>query len=275
MSNTKPHSKNTGGLSRRSFVIGLPFVLAACQSTAPRRTAAPARPALPPVDPEYASMYGPIDSEPFPIAAVDLRRIDPKFYRRVVSVPYDIPNDPGTIVVDPHDHYLYLILEGGQAIRYGVGVGRDGFAWSGEASIEAKREWPKWHPPKEMQARDPEAAKWPNGMPGGPSNPLGARALYLYQGKKDTLYRLHGTNQPWSIGKSLSSGCVRLLNQDIIDLYSRVPLGTRVVVLGSAQPDPEAVYGAMGGAPAGAASATAATRDTAIDGPVPPSSING
>ncbi|MBB5751079.1 L,D-transpeptidase [Prosthecomicrobium pneumaticum] len=266
MSETKPTSRKTGGLSRRSFVIGIPFVLAACQSTATRRPMAAAPGPI--VDSEYASMYGPIDTEPFPIAAIDLTRIDPKFYRRVVSVPFDIPNEPGTIVVDPPAHYLYLILEGGQAIRYGVGVGRDGFAWSGDAAIQAKREWPRWHPPKEMQARDPEAAKWPDGMPGGPRNPLGARALYLFQGKKDTLYRLHGTNQPWSIGKSLSSGCIRLLNHDIIDLYGRVPLGTKVTVIGNVQPDPQAVYG-NSGAPADDGRANTATA------PVPPADVHG
>lgn len=225
-------------------MIGLPIVLAGCQTAPPVATA----PAGPVIDQSYITMYGPITDEPFPVQAVNLKQIDPKFYRQVVQIPYDFPVEPGTIVIDPYNHFLYLVFENGTAIRYGVGVGREGFAWSGDATIQAKREWPKWHPPKEMMARDKEAAKWPNGMPGGPSNPLGARAMYLYQGKVDTLYRIHGTNQPWSIGKSLSSGCIRMLNQDIIDLYGRVPIGTRVKVIGNAHPDPNAVYHSTGGA---------------------------
>jgi lipoprotein-anchoring transpeptidase ErfK/SrfK len=117
------------------------------------------------------------------------------------------------------------------AMRYGIGVGREGFSWSGDAVIQRKAEWPKWTPPAEMVARDPKAAEWANGLPGGLSNPLGARALYLFQGNRDTLYRIHGTTEPYSIGTNVSSGCIRLINQDIVDLYSRVPVGTRVVVL--------------------------------------------
>jgi lipoprotein-anchoring transpeptidase ErfK/SrfK len=117
------------------------------------------------------------------------------------------------------------------SMRYGVGVGRDGFAWSGDATIHDKQAWPKWFPPKEMMERQPETAQYADGMEGGVKNPLGARALYLWQGNKDTLYRLHGTNEPASIGHAMSSGCIRLLNQDIIDLYERVPLGASVVVL--------------------------------------------
>jgi lipoprotein-anchoring transpeptidase ErfK/SrfK len=131
---------------------------------------------------------------------------------------------------------------GGWATRYGVGVGRSGFGWSGTASIEDKQEWPDWYPPKEMLARQPELmdhmAPLPGGvgMPGGPGNPLGARALYLWQGRKDTLYRIHGTVEPWTIGTNVSSGCIRMINQDVIDLYERTPLGTKVVVLGPARP---------------------------------------
>src|SRR5262249_52899179 len=119
----------------------------------------------------------------------------------------------------------------GRAIRYGIGVGREGFAWSGAATVKSKQEWPKWFPPADMMARDPRAAPWADGMPGGLQNPLGARALYLWQGDKDTLYRIHGTNEPWSIGRAGSSGCIRMFNQDVIDLYDRVPEGSRVVVL--------------------------------------------
>lgn len=246
LNEAKPR-ETTGRLSRRSFMIGLPIALAGCQSVdVSSPVATPV--AGPVLDQGWAQMYAAIDTEPFPVPAVNITKMDTQFLRQVVNVPPEIAAEPGTIVIDPYNHFLYLVFENGTAIRYGVGVGRQGFAWSGDATIQAKREWPMWHPPKEMQARDPEAAKWPDGMPGGPGNPLGARAMYLYQGKVDTLYRIHGTTQPWSIGKSLSSGCIRLINQDIIDLYSRVPLGTRVRVLGDAQPDPQAVYNSHGGA---------------------------
>ncbi len=246
LNEAKPR-ETTGRLSRRSFMIGLPIALAGCQSVdVSSPVATPV--AGPVLDQGWAQMYAAIDTEPFPVPAVNITKMDTQFLRQVVNVPPEIAAEPGTIVIDPYNHFLYLVFENGTAIRYGVGVGRQGFAWSGDATIQAKREWPMWHPPKEMQARDPEAAKWPDGMPGGPGNPLGARAMYLYQGKVDTLYRIHGTTQPWSIGKSLSSGCIRLINQDIIDLYSRVPLGTRVRVLGDAQPDPQAVYNGHGGA---------------------------
>ena len=115
-------------------------------------------------------------------------------------------------------------------MRYGVGVGRDGFAWSGNAEIRMKRRWPRWVPPKEMVARDERAAKWANGQPGGPGNPLGARALYLFSGGKDTLYRIHGTFEPESIGKSVSSGCIRMLNEDVAHLFEQVAIGTQVIV---------------------------------------------
>jgi len=134
-------------------------------------------------------------------------------------------------VRDPTNRFLYLVENGGQSMRYGIGVGREGFAWSGTAVVHDKQEWPKWFPPPEMVARDPKVAPYANGMEGGIKNPIGARALYLWQGNKDTLFRLHGTNEPSSIGHAVSSGCIRLLNQDIIDLYDRVPTGTKVVVL--------------------------------------------
>ena len=134
-------------------------------------------------------------------------------------------------MVDPGQRYLYLVQGNGKAIRYGIGVGREGFGWNGEATIQRKQQWPWWYPPVEMQARDERARRYANGMEGGPSNPLGARALYLYKGGRDTLYRIHGTNEPQSIGRAVSSGCIRMLNADVIDLYDRVPIGTRVVVL--------------------------------------------
>jgi lipoprotein-anchoring transpeptidase ErfK/SrfK len=156
-------------------------------------------------------------------------KILPQYKRQVVA--YQTTELPGTIIVDTASRHLYLVEGGGKAIRYGIGVGRQGFAWSGTATIKRKVEWPRWTPPAAMVARQPELAKYAGGMPGGIDNPLGARALYLYQGDRDTLYRLHGTNEPWSIGKAVSSGCIRLLNEDIVDIYNRAPAGTRVVVL--------------------------------------------
>lgn len=172
------------------------------------------------------------------IPAVPPARLPAHLQRRVVSTPFAIRQyDPGTIVVDTSRRYLYLINDDGTSRRYGIGVGRAGFSWTGDATIRAKRKWPSWHPPKEMQERDPYAAEWAQGMPGGLANPLGARALYLFDGNRDTLYRLHGTNDPSSIGKAVSSGCVRMINQDIIDLYNHTPIGTKVVVLGEPQLD--------------------------------------
>lgn len=169
----------------------------------------------------------------FEITQVALSDIPAKFRRQVVD--YAGTEMPGTIIVDPHQRLLYLVQEGGQALRFGVGVGREGFAWSGRAEIAMKRRWPRWVPPDEMIARDPRAAKWPNGQPGGPDNPLGARALYLYANGVDTLYRIHGTTEPKSIGKAVSSGCIRMLNQDVAELYLRVPVGTPVMVLGAGE----------------------------------------
>jgi lipoprotein-anchoring transpeptidase ErfK/SrfK len=152
-------------------------------------------------------------------------------------VTYAAPYAPGTIVIDPQGRYLYLVEPAGRAMRYGVGVGREGFAWSGMATINSKQEWPDWYPPKEMFERQPELlAKMSQlqsglGVPGGPGNPLGARALYLWQNGNDTLYRIHGTFEPWTIGKNVSSGCIRMINQDVIDLYARTAVGEEVVVL--------------------------------------------
>ncbi len=139
---------------------------------------------------------------------------------------------PGTIVIDPRRHYLYLVLPNGRARRYGVGVGRAGRAFRGTARIARKAKWPSWTPTKNMIRREPRKyARYAKGVPGGRGNPLGARALYLYQGDRDTMYRIHGTTEPWSIGRSVSNGCIRMLNSHVIDLYRRVPTGTRVVVI--------------------------------------------
>lgn len=184
--------------------------------------------AAPPLS-HYAAMYAAVPEERFPIPAVDLSRIDPRFYRQQVAYP--TPEQPGTIVVDTDNKYLYLIQEGGQATRYGVGVGRAGFGWSGTATIQRKAPCPTWTPTRNMMERDHELRRYAGGMEPGLNNPLGARALYLFQNDLDTLYRLHGTNEPWSIGKAMSSGCIRLLNQDAINLYRRTPRGTKVIVL--------------------------------------------
>lgn len=138
---------------------------------------------------------------------------------------------PGTVVVDSSSHYLFLVLGLGKARRYGIGVGRAGLAFKGEAAIGRKAEWPSWRPTNNMIRRNPgKYARYADGVPGGPGNPLGARALYLYRNGKDTLYRIHGTNEPSSIGRSVSNGCIRMLNDHVIDLFARVPTGTRVVV---------------------------------------------
>ena len=135
---------------------------------------------------------------------------------------------PGTITVDTENRYLYLSMAGGQAMRYGVGVGREGFEWSGNARIGRMAEWPAWTPPAAMLKRRPDL---PRHMAGGLDNPLGARAMYLYSGYRDTMFRIHGSNEPWTIGQAVSSGCIRMLNADVEDLYSRVRVGSKVVVL--------------------------------------------
>jgi lipoprotein-anchoring transpeptidase ErfK/SrfK len=154
------------------------------------------------------------------------RPIDPAYLPAVVDYP--TKESPGTIIIDPHQRYLYLVQEGGKAQRYGVGVGRDGFGWSGTVTVGRKAEWPTWTPPAEMRKRQPYL---PVSMPGGPNNPLGARALYLHKDGNDTLYRIHGSNEPWTIGQAVSSGCFRMRNEDVTELYSKVGIGTKVVVL--------------------------------------------
>ena len=158
-------------------------------------------------------------------ASVQSQQIDPAFLPALVDYP--TAEKPGTIVIDAGARYLYLVLDGGKAQRYGVGVGRDGFGWSGTVRVGRKAEWPTWTPPAAMRKRQPYL---PVSMPGGPNNPLGARALYLYEGGRDTLFRIHGSNEPWTIGRSVSSGCFRMRNEDVIALYERVGVGTKVVV---------------------------------------------
>lgn len=205
------------------------LVLPGCSTTGtPSVAQTPDEPAT---DRSYVSMYRAMPEEDFPVPAVDLTKVDKRFYRQLVDDPTG--ERPGTVVVDTKAYFLYLVRPGGKAMRYGVGLGRQGFTWSGEGLIQWKQRWPKWTPPAEMIARQPELAKWSaenGGQPPGLDNPLGARALYIFQNGEDTLYRLHGTPEYWTIGKAVSSGCVRLMNQDIIDLYDRVATPTPIVV---------------------------------------------
>ncbi len=155
-------------------------------------------------------------------AAVDPRAIDPKYLKQVVA--YASPEPAGTIVIDTPNRFLFLVQGDGTAVRYGIGVGKPGFTWAGEKKVSAKKEWPDWTPPPEMLQRRPDL---PHFMAGGPENPLGARAMYL----GSSLYRIHGSNEPWTIGQAVSSGCIRMRNEDVIDLYEKVKVGTKVVVI--------------------------------------------
>jgi lipoprotein-anchoring transpeptidase ErfK/SrfK len=167
--------------------------------------------------------------EPFPVFESDAKQIPFKYRRR--EVDFGRGEAPGTIVVDPKNRFLYHVRGGGKAIRYGVSVGKAGRTWSGEAVIGKKAPWPTWTPTPEHIAEHPELSKWiPGGMPGGPKNPMGARALYLYEGDVDTVYRIHGTHDIKLIGKTATAGCFGLINIDVIHLYDQVQIGARVVV---------------------------------------------
>ena len=168
-------------------------------------------------------------SEPFPVPESEARKVDYKFRRREMA--YKTQEPAGTIVVDPKRCFLYHVLGGGQAMRYGVSVGKSSKAWSGEAVIKRMAKWPVWVPTPEHLADHPDLVKYIHGMPGGAKNPMGARALYLYQGDVDTVYRIHGSHDPKLIGRKATAGCFGLLNIDVIDLYEKVNIGTRVVVL--------------------------------------------
>ncbi|MGP9819640.1 L,D-transpeptidase [Salinarimonas sp. NSM] len=199
-------------LTRRSF-------LSAAAATA---AVVPSLPALA----QTAGWYsGYMPDEPYDIPFVDPRLMPA--HLRLTQVAYEGEERPGTIIVDTADKHLYLVRDGGTAWRYGIGVGREGFSWSGTARVGRKARWPGWTPPAEMRRRQPEL---PRHMEGGLDNPLGARALYLYEGGRDTLYRIHGTNEPWSIGQAVSSGCIRMLNQDALHLYERAEIGATVKV---------------------------------------------
>jgi lipoprotein-anchoring transpeptidase ErfK/SrfK len=169
-----------------------------------------------------AQIYANTDAAVDPMLEPPGVAIDPQFMRQEVA--YDGKEAPGTVVIDTPQHFLYLVEADGKALRYGIGVGRPGFTWSGSHTVTSKKEWPDWVPPPEMLQRQPGL---PHFMAGGPNNPLGARAMYL----GSTLYRIHGSNEPWTIGQNVSSGCIRMRNVDIIDLYERVKVGSKVIVL--------------------------------------------
>ena len=186
---------------------------------APAPAPAAADPAAPP---QATALANDPDAASADVAEAGHAPVDAKYDRQIVA--YDGKEPPGTIVIDTPHKFLYLVEDGGKALRYGIGVGRPGFTWAGVKTITVKREWPDWRPPEAMLKRQPELPRF---MAGGPENPLGARAMYL--GSTD--YRIHGSNEPWTIGHNVSSGCIRLRNADVIDLYNRVSVGTKVVVM--------------------------------------------
>jgi lipoprotein-anchoring transpeptidase ErfK/SrfK len=201
-------------ISRRGFLLGASALLAGCATNGTSDRA----------------NYGERADEKFPMKAMPLDKIKPELRRQEVA--YGTTHAAGTIVVDTPERRLYYVLGNGRAMRYGIGVGRQGYSLAGSAYIGRKAEWPTWTPTPNMIRRDPQKnLKYAGGLPGGLNNPLGARAIYLYQNGNDTMFRIHGTNQPWSIGQAMSSGCVRMLNHDVIDLYERVQAGGRVHVI--------------------------------------------
>jgi lipoprotein-anchoring transpeptidase ErfK/SrfK len=204
-------------LTRRVFLAGVLFVPAGCNAPGSGLTYAGAN-------------YGPVTNDEFPIPAIDVSARDPGLFRQEVA--FSAPYRPGTVVINISERRLYLVQPNGRALRYAVGVGREeALNFQGSAIIGRKSEWPSWTPTATMIRAIPRYAAYAGGMPGGINNPLGARALYLYRNGQDTHFRLHGTTEPETIGTAVSSGCIRLLNQDIIDLYNRVPVGAPVVVL--------------------------------------------
>jgi lipoprotein-anchoring transpeptidase ErfK/SrfK len=196
--------KNRDAIGRRGVILGALAVLTAGCMPAPRQAVRA-------------------------ISVPQRVRIDPRFRRQ--RVRYDGGERPGTVVVDTSERFLYFVEGDGWATRYGVGVGEEGRTVKGRATVGRKAEWPSWTPTANMMRRKPHLVQYAGGVPGGPQNPLGARALYLYRGGQDTMFRLHGTNEPWTIGTAVSSGCVRLTNEDIVDLYDRVPTGTNVLII--------------------------------------------
>lgn len=226
-------------LSRRSFVaLGAAAALSACArpraASVTRAAPAPATAPLPPL-PEF---YGPITDEPYPVPAVEEGVIDRQYWRQETPNPW--PDKPhGTIIVDPDAALLHFVETAETATRYGVSVGAAGFDWEGTARLQFCRAWPRWKVPQEMIARQPELEPYSvanGGMDPGPDNPLGARALYLFQNGVDTLYRVHGNASARELGKAVSSGCIRMLDQDVIHLHGKAVHGAEVIVLPSMKP---------------------------------------
>lgn len=220
-------------LSRRAVLAGFAslgaLTLAGCSTTGSQRPVTVVEPVRPMVPPDVLAMYAARPEEDYPVPAADIAQVQPAYWRQEVD---NLTGQPaGRVVVDTANYFLYFTMPNGRAMRYGVGLGRAGFEWSGEGHIAYKRKWPVWTPPAEMILRQPELEMYRNGQPPGLLNALGARALYIHQGNRDTLYRIHGTMDVATIGKAVSSGCVRLLFQDVIDLYERVPNGAPIVVL--------------------------------------------
>lgn len=230
---TRRHFVALGAMSGLTACTGLP-------GAAPAPTVAPA-----PVYPPLPAFYAAINDEPYPVPAIPEGSLPPEYWRR--EVPNRWPDAaPGTIIVDPDAAILHFIVDADTALRYGVSVGAEGFGWDGTARLQFQREWPVWKVPDTMIARRPEFAPYSvakGGMPPGPGNPMGARALYLFDNGVDTLYRIHGDASPRELGKAVSSGCIRMLNQDVIDLYDRAIHGASVIVLKSFKPEGlEALY---------------------------------
>lgn len=219
--------------SRRAVLAGLAsfgaLALAGCTTTGSTRVATPAEPIRPTVPPDVLMMYSARPEEEYPVPAADVSMIQPAYWRQ--EVDNTTGEREGSVVVDTTNYFLYLTMPNGRAMRYGVGLGRAGFEWSGKGHIAYKRKWPVWTPPSEMIERQPELEMYRHGQPPGLLNALGARALYIHQGNRDTLYRVHGTMDVATIGKAVSSGCVRMIFQDIIDLHDRVPNGAPIVVI--------------------------------------------
>jgi len=222
----------TIALGRRQFLAGAASLstlfLAGCASSSgtSRRLTATATPVVPD---DIRMMYGALPNERFPLPAARIELVESRYWRQTLAEPTG--GRPGTVLVDTANHFLYLVGAGGTPIRFGVRLGRDGPPWAGRATLADLREPPHWTPPPAEPVRQPELEPYRNGMEPGLENPLGARALYIFQGGRDTLYRLHGNPDERSIGKAVSSGCVRLLQQDVIDLHARVPSGSPILVI--------------------------------------------
>lgn len=214
------------GVVKAVWVAALCAGLAAC---VPGTTAGTAILSTPPVGQTDDAAYVSRKDGAYTIPAIDVAKVPSQFRRQTVAFQTD--EEPGTIIINPGARYLYLVTGKNRAIRYGIAVGRAGFEWSGVAIVNERKQWPTWTPPKEMIARKPELAEFEKGQPGGLTNPLGARALYLTSNGIDYGYRIHGTPEWRSIGSNASSGCIRMINQDVIDLFDRVPTGAKVIVL--------------------------------------------